>query len=150
MALYSVRTGKVTLTSGATQSLLLLNPAVVNVKVRGVSVSLDGSAGAAAVQFDLYRTSTVGSPAGTAVTPAQGYEADGAAQSSCLSVLTTEPSAVTVLDSWYVQPFGGLAVLQWPFGAEPVGKGGGNRVGVRYVAPSGVTPDCLCAVWFEE
>lgn len=150
MPLYSVRSGKVTLTSAATQTLLLLDPAVCNVRLRQVTFSFDGSAAAAGVEMDVYRTTTVGTPAGTAVTPAQAYEADPAAQSSCLAALTAEPTSVVVLDSAYVQPFGGLFFWQFPFGAEPVGKGGGNRLGVRYSAPSGVTPDCLTTLWFEE
>jgi hypothetical protein len=150
MALYAVTTGKVTLTASATKSLVLVNPATPAFKVRQLEVSMDASAAAAGVEFDLYRTSTVGSPAGSAATPAQADERDIAAQSTALTALTTEPTAVTVIASYYLQPFGGVLVVPFPYGAEVIGKGGGNRIGVRYVTPSGVTPDCLLNLWWEE
>lgn len=150
MALYIVTSGKVTLTSAATKSLILINPATAAIKVREIDISLDGSTAATGVQFDLYRVATLGSPAGTTATPAQADERDIAAQSTALSALSAEPTSVTVLASWYLQELGGMLTLPFPFGAEPIGKGGGARIGLRYVTASGVTPDCLANIWFEE
>ena len=150
MALYVVTTGKLALTANATKSLALVNPATPAFKVRQIDISLDGSAAAAGVQFDVYRVVTIGSAAGTATTPGLADERDIAAQSSALTALTTEPTTVSVLASYYLQPLGGFVVLPFPFGAEVIGKGGGNRIGVRYVTPSGVSPDCLLNFWLEE
>jgi hypothetical protein len=150
MALYTVTSGKVTLTAAATKSLILVNPVTPAFKLRKVVVSLDASAAAAGVQFDLYRVSTIGTPAGTSATPALTDERDAAAQSTALVALTTEPTAVTVLDSEYLQPLGGLFPDWQPYGAEIIGKGGGNRIGLRYTTPSGVTPDCLATFYIEE
>lgn len=151
MALYTVTTGKVTLTAAATKSLILIDPVSVSIKVRKVVVSLDASAVAAGVQFDLYRVSTIGTPAGTTATPALCDERDSAATSTALTVLTAEPTAVTVIDSIYVQPLGGLYADWQPYGAEGVvAKSAGARIGLRYTTPTGVTPDCLATVYFEE
>jgi hypothetical protein len=150
MALYVVSTGKVTLTAAATKSLILLNPPAQEVTLRKITISLDGSSAAAGVQFDLYRVSTLGTPAGTTATPALTDERDVASQSSALTALTTEPTAVTVIDSVYLQPLGGLLPDWQPFGAEPMIKGGGNRLGLRYVTPASVSPDCLASFWFDE
>lgn len=150
MALYCIPTGKVTLTANATKSLILVNPAVVTFKVRSIEISLDAAAAAAAVQFDLYRVTTIGTPAGTTGVEWAADERDVAAQSTSLTALSTEPTAVSVGPSFYVQPLGGWQVYPFPFGAEVIGKGVGSRLGVRYVTPAGVSPDCLLNFWIEE
>jgi hypothetical protein len=151
MALYTVTTGKVVLTAAATKTLILVNPATVAVKLRKVVVSLDASAAAAGVQFDLVRATTLGSPAGTSTTPQQTDERDGAATSTALTVLTTEPTTYAVIDSEYLQPLGGLLPDWQPFGAEGlVTKLAGQRIGLRYTTPSGVTPDCVATFYIEE
>jgi hypothetical protein len=150
MALYIVTTGKVTLTGGSTKSLALLNPVTNAFKVRQIDISLDASTASTGVQFDLYRVATIGTPAGTTTTAVLADERDTAATTTSLTTLTAEPTTVTVLASWYVQPLGGLVVIPFPYGGEPIGKGAGNRIGIRYVTPASVTPDCLLNVWFEE
>jgi hypothetical protein len=136
MALYTVTTGKVTLTAAATKSLILVNPAVVRVKLRAVTISLDASAAAAGVQFDLVRATTLGSPT---------------AQSTALTALTAEPTTYAVIDSIYLQPLGG-AMKDWqPFGAEGLAtKAAGQRIGLRYTTATGVTPDCIATFYIEE
>lgn len=151
MALYTVPTGKVTLTAAATKSLILINPATVSIRLRAVTISLDANAAAAGVQFDLVRATTLGTPAGTSTTPLQTDERDGAATSTALTVLTTEPTTYAVIDSIYLQPLGGVLKDWQPFGAEGlVTKLAGQRIGLRYTTPSGVTPDCLATLYFEE
>ena len=120
-------------------------------KLRAVTISLDGSAAAAAVQFDLVRATTVGSPTGTSTTPVKTDEQDGAAQSTALTALTAEPTTYAIIDSIYLQPLGG-AMKDWqPFGAEGLATAtGGQRIGLRYTTASGVTPDCLATFYFEE
>jgi hypothetical protein len=151
MALYTVPTGKTTLTSAATKSLILVNPATVSIRLRAVTISLDGSAAAAGVQFDLVRATTLGSPTGTSTTPIKCDERDGAATSTALTVLTAEPTTYAVIDSIYLQPLGG-AIKDWqPFGAEGlVTSLAGQRIGLRYTTASGVTPDCLATFYIEE
>lgn len=151
MALYTVPTGKVTLTAAATKSLILINPATVSIKIRAITISLDAAAAAAGVQFDLVRATTIGTPTGTSTTPLQCDERDGAATSTALTVLTAEPTTYAVIDSIYLQPLGG-AIKDWqPFGAEGlVTKLAGQRIGLRYTTPAAVTPDCLATLYFEE
>lgn len=149
MALFSVPTGKVTLSSASTKSLILLAP-TPKCTLRKITISLDGSAAAAAVEFDLYRVVTLGSPTGTSTTPLLADPSTQAAGSSALTALTAEPTTVSVLDAEYVQPLGGLLADWQPFGAEVIAAASGSRVGLRYVTASGVTPDCLATFWFEE
>jgi hypothetical protein len=150
MALYTVPTGKTTLTESATKSLILINPQTNSIKVRQLDVSLSASAAAEEVQIDLYRVETIGSAAGAATTPQLADERDGAATSSALTILTTEPSAVKVLASYFVQPLGGFISIPFPYGAEVVSKLAGARIGIRYTTAASVKPPCVAQLWFEE
>lgn len=150
-ALYTVSTGKVTLTAAATKSLILLAPgANVRVKLRAVTISLDASAAAAGVQFDLCRATTLGSPTGTTGTVVLTDEQDSAAQSTALTALTAEPTTYAIIDSIYLQPLGGAYKDWFPYGAEVATKQGGQRIGLRYTTAASVTPDCIATFWFEE
>ncbi len=155
MALYTVSTGKLTLTESATKSLILLNPVTVSIKVRQLDISLAASAAAEEIQFDLYRVATLGTPEGEAATPALADERDGAATSSALIAKASEggfkkePTAVTLLASYLLQPLGGVISIPLPYGAEVVTKLAGARLGVRYVSPA-VKPACIGTLWFEE
>lgn len=150
MALYTITTGKLTLTAAATKSLILVNPASPSFKLRCKVCSLDASAAAAGVQFDVYRTNTLGSPAGTSTTPALTDPGDVAALSTALTALTVEPTSVIVLSSFYLQPLGGLYPDWQPYGAEIKAAGGGARIGLRCTTASGVTPDVLAEFWIDE
>ena len=150
MALYIVPTGKVTLTETATKSLILVNPATVGIKLRQIDVALGAGAVSEEVQFDLYRVTELGSAAGAATTPQLADERDGAATSTALTILTTEPTKVNVLASYLVQPLGGLFSLPFAFGAEVASKLAGARIGLRYTTPASVKPSCVAQLWFEE
>lgn len=147
---YVLTTGKLTLTAAATKSLWLLDPVTNKAAVFQVDVSLDASALAAGVQFDLYRVTSLGTPAGTTTTPLQLNPTDPTPTTTALTALTTEPTTVEVLASWYVQPVGGILPLQLPLGREVILAGAGARVGLRYTTAASVSPDCLANVWWEE
>lgn len=148
---YAVSTGSIALSASATKSLWLLNPATNNAEIFEIDVSMDGSAPLTSVKIDLYFVVTLGAAAGATGT-VNKVQATGtpAATTTALTALTTEPSTVTVLASWFVSPFGGLYSLQMPLGREPVLAGGGARWGLRAVTPTGVTPNIISNVWFEE
>jgi hypothetical protein len=137
-------------TAGA-HSLILLNP-VNTLIISEVGISFNASAPTAGVEFDLYRTTTVGSPAGTTTTPVRANcQPDQAATTTALTVLTTEPTAVELIRPWYLQPFGGPYVFQYPLGREPDATGAlTQRLGLRYTTVSGVTPSCLTYIEIEE
>lgn len=150
--LYTVTSGKVTLTASATKSLILLAPATnITCTLRAVVIGMDASAAAAGVEFDLYRVATLGSPTGTSATPALTDERDSAAASTALIALTAEPTTVTIVDSIPLQPLGGVIKDWQPFGAEGLStKAAGARIGLRYTTPASVTPDCWATFYYEE
>lgn len=145
--------GLVTLSASSTKSLWLLEPSTTgNIRLTGLSVSLNGSSAAQAVQFDLYRVNSLGSPAGSSGTgyPMMSESTPATPQSSFLYTLTTEPTSVYVLESWLVQELGGLLVVQWPLGREYGSASSGSRLGFRYTTASGVTPGAIANFYWEE
>lgn len=152
MALYGTRTGAVTLTAAATKSLWLLNPVSEYFLVAQIGISLRAAAVSDTVAFELYRTTTVGSPAGTTATFTKVNRVSdiGAPTTTGLTALSTEPTAVEVLAEWELQPLGGLVDLQYPLMREAAAAAAGQRVGLRYTTPAGVTPGCRAYIWFDE
>lgn len=152
MALYGTRTGSVALTASSTKSLWLLNPVSDLFMIAQFGISFDASAASAGVGIELYRVTTIGTPAGTTatVTKINRVSDTGTATTTGLTALTTEPTAVEVLADWFVQPFGGLFDVQYPLQREPIAAAAGQRLGLRYVTPAAVTPNCRAYVWFDE
>jgi hypothetical protein len=153
VALYGLRTGSVALSAAATKSMWLLNPTTEYFLVAQMSVSFDSAAAALGIGVELYRTTTLGSPAGTAGTLIKVNRVGdtGAASSTLpLTALSAEPSAVEVLAEWFLQPFGGAIDLQFPFMREPLAAAAGQRIGLRCVTQAGVTANARSYVWFDE
>jgi len=152
VTLYSVKTGSVALSAATTKSLWMLNPVTDYFMVAEMSVSTDASVATTAIGIELYRVVTIGAAAGTAYTPVKvNRVADtGVASTAASSVVTTEPTTVEILAEWFLQPFGGLLDLQYPLLREAFGSAGGQRLGLRYITPAGVSPNCRAYVWFDE
>jgi hypothetical protein len=152
MTMYSVKTGSVALSAATTKSLWMLNPVTDYFLVAQFGISFDAAAATAGIGCELYRVVTIGSAAGTAYTPVKvNRVADtGAASTAASSVVTTEPTTVEVLAEWFMQPFGGLYDIQYPLLREPLASAAGQRIGLRYITPAGVSPNCRAYVWFDE
>ncbi len=151
---YVMTSGKITLAASATKSLILLAPAAsTSVLITGLSISMDASALEASVQLDLYRVATLGTPVGSSTLvpqPMNEATTPATANTTALYNLTTEPTTVTVLESWYLQPVGGLLVVQLPLGREYGAKASGAHLGIRAITPASVTPDIIANIQFEE
>lgn len=153
MSIYTITTGSPvpTLTGASTKTLILLNPNVT-FRVNEIGVSFDGSAAAQAIRVDLYRTLTLGTPAGTTGSPYKYSESEGPSpQCTSLVNLTTEPTAVKVLKSWFVSPAGGLLVIPFP---QPGGLGmsgtSNDNLGLRVTTPASVTPSAAAYIEWNE
>jgi hypothetical protein len=105
-----------------------------------MGISFDGTTTQAAFRVELYRVTTLGSPAGTSFTPRKMAPGSNAAQWTALTALTTEPTATEALRHWYITPQSGLVILQFPLGREFMAEGGQARIGLKVISPaSGVT-----------
>lgn len=148
---YTVQTGSVALAAAATQSLWLIAPASADYVLTEISVSFDTPNAATGIRVDLYRTTTLGTPAGTTGVLVPSNNADGrAALSTALTALSAEPTAVQIIKSWFV-PQSGLLVLQQPLGREPNGAfTNAGRLGLRCVTPAAVSPHAVSYAEIEE
>jgi hypothetical protein len=136
VGLYSMRTGKVStgaLGAGGTKSFILLNPVTDKGRLCEIWLSFGATADQVDVAWELYRTTTLGSPGVTAGTVVKYDPNDEASAWTGLVDLSVEPTAVEVLIGGYLTLNKGLLVVQYPLGREPVGVGGGARIGLRVV-----------------
>lgn len=151
MPTYVVSCASTALTASNTQSLILINPVTIGFRVSEMSVSFDGAAAAVAAEVQLYRTVTLGTPAGSSTTPIKVSNPGATtAQSTALTALTTEPTSVEILRRWFVSPASGLLLLQFPLGREPAAAGTGSQIGLRVLTPSGVTPHAVGYIELDE
>lgn len=148
MAIYSFVIKDVALTAAATKTLWqLLTPADARAKVIEFGISFDGAAAAAAIDVDLLRQTTAGTM--TAGTEILWDPADGVASVQATHSASAEPTAGDILASWQVPPNGGVLVMQYPLGREPV-VGLSGRMGLRAITPAGVSPAASAYVVWEQ
>jgi hypothetical protein len=153
MALYSTRTnGAVTLVASATKSLWLLNPVTDFFVIAQLAVSFNATAASATVAIELYRVTTIGTPAGTTATMTKVNRVGDAAAPTTTGLvnLSAEPTAVEILADWEIQPFGGALDMQYPLQREPIAAAAGGRLGLRAVTPAATTPGVRTYVWYDE
>lgn len=148
--LYSVRTGSTTLTASSTKSLILLNPVARGIRLTRLGVAFDASTSSAGVGLELYIVTAIGTPAGTTGTINKyGDPAAANADTTALTILTTEPTTVVAYEDWFVQPFGGTLVVDFPLGRELTTGAAGNRIGIRYTSGT-ATPNCRAYMVWEQ
>lgn len=150
---YTVNSGAIALSASTPKTLILINP-TITFRVTELGISFNASAATNAVTVDLYRTTTLGSPGGTAATFVRDNDSADTGSSNTASSfvnVTPEPTAVEIIRSFYVQPFGGLVVIQFPLGREPMMSGTStNRIGVRVTTPAATTPSVTAWLAIEE
>lgn len=147
---YRVYTGAWATTAASTKSFWLLNPVTNDFIITEIGVSFDGAAAAAGVLCELYRVTTLGSPAGTTAVESKMDPSIPAATTTGLTKLSTEVTTPENLLGWYVAPGAGLVILQFPLGREPLARGAGARMGFRWTTPAAVAPNGASYVEFEE
>lgn len=148
-ARYGTQTGSVALSASATKSLILLNPATSKIRLKYFGFSFDGAVPGVPIRWDLYRVTTLGSPVGTTATIIKNDPDEAAADTTGLTNLTTEPTAVEIWDSGFTTPYNGMYYLQFPLGDEFVADAAGNRIGLRVVTPAGVSPNGVASMQWE-
>lgn len=137
MGLYSVVSKDVALTAATTKTLLqVVAGSTKRLKLVEFGVSFDGvTASAVPVDVDLLRQTSAGTA--SAATVVKLDEAEPAAIFTAQATVTAEPTAGDVLASWQVTPNGGVLVVQYAEGREPVVAASG-RLAIRALAAAGV------------
>jgi hypothetical protein len=109
-----------------------------------VGVSFDGNPSVQnlGIKVDLIVTTvTTAGTAGSGVT-IQPYRPGGVGSAATATGLYTAEPSLNVLRSWYVNPSGGLLVVQFPLGRGPkiiAASSPANKVGIRLITPATMT-----------
>lgn len=149
MDLYTLNSGAVSLSAATAKTVLqLVTPATTRAKITSFSVSFNSvTATDAPAVVDLIRQTTAGT-GGDAETPAAlDPDAPSALCSGLSDIDSSEPTAGVVLWTGYVTPVGGLFVLNFAEGEEPVIDVSG-RVGIRINSPE--ANDTIATLTFVE
>lgn len=147
MSLFVAPFSAVSLTAATAKTIRQLVPAAnAPIRLRELCISFDGVAATnVPVLVELLRQTTGGTS--TSQTPVPESEADSkAALATYRDTITAEPTAGSVLRSWYVTPAGGLLIVQWAPGEGPEALT--YRLGLRATAPN--TVNCAGSLTFEE
>jgi hypothetical protein len=156
MALFTAyaETPYVVLTADTSSIMEVLGDADVTAKLVEFSISFNGTtASQAPILVKLRQITATGT--GTACTEvAVQRTGKTAPQCQAKHTLTVEPTmvATVALGQWYVHPQGGMLVMQYPLGREPVICDGSAAQGlaIELTSASGVTPTAACHVTWEE
>jgi hypothetical protein len=151
---YAVKNGTagVSLATGAKTQVNLISGANDAPLVTELGASFDGvtaSATPAAVDLGFSTQATAGTP-GSSPTPTL-IRGKGSAGSTSGVAYSAEPTALTSFKMWFVTPNGGLLVIQFPLGREPVPDlSGGTNKGIYLRVNTSATVNCLAYMEFEE
>lgn len=142
------------LTADTSSVLEILGDADVTACLIEFGISFNGvTASHAPILVKLRQITATGT--GTACTEAN-YQRAGKTAPQCQvkHTLTAEPTfvATVALGQWYVTPVGGLFVMQYPLGREPVICDGSASQGLalELTSASGVTPSAAAYFVWQE
>lgn len=142
MDLYTINSTATSLSAATAMTLLqAASPSDKRLRVVSFSISFNSvTSSDVPVTVDLLRQTNAGT--GTSVTPAKIDGSSPASTATCLRSHSSEPSSGDVLWSGFVTPVGGLFVMNFAPGEEPVVDASGGyqpRIGLRATAPSAVS-----------
>lgn len=135
--------------AAATETILQVIAATNHqVKILGWGGSFAGTTVTAEpIELQLIRQTTAGTA--SALTLVKWSDSDGdTIDASALHDFTAEPTAGDILSSVLVHPQTGYEIW-YPEGREPI-IGAGDRIGIRVITPSGVSPDATAPMVCEE
>lgn len=144
-----VATDTDTLAANTAETIIQVVAATKPLRIKEVGVSFNGvDAAQIPILVELMRQTTAGTSASGTVREQE--EVRESPLASSLINFTAEPTAGDILRQWYVPPAGGLFVMQFPLGDEPV-VGPSGRMGLR-CTPSGAsnTPGVAAYIVFDE
>lgn len=138
--------------ANTTKSLVSVSaPANHELLVTEISVSADGTSGTAlALHVELCRWDDSTAGTSTSATPVQTRGAAKTTQATAAHSFTAEPTALTVIRSWFLTPNMGVLVVQFPLGREPM-SGDGTGLLIRVNNPtSGTTVNLRGYIEYAE
>ncbi len=146
----AVTNGAVSLSASTTKYVFgVLAPSTFGLDLKKLRVGFDGTSGAPAT-VGLYACTFAGNPPGTAstsVTPNQIYGRTITPGFTAAQNWTSDPTAVSVIDSWPLTPNGGLLWYDIPLGDTPDCA---PSTGFVLLVNSPVAVGCRASMWLER
>lgn len=152
MTMY-VATGSATLVASTTRTILQLLAGTRPLRIKELGASFDGvDASLTPIRVDLIRQdpASAGTASVTGGVPVEQAETGPTSLTTFRAGFSsTEPTPGDIVRSWYVTPAGGLFVMQFPLGDEPVVAPAG-RIALRCITGSGTVPNVSAYIVFDE
>ena len=150
MTMY-VAAGSATLVASTTRTILQLLAGTQPLRIKELGASFDGvDASLTPIRVDLVRQTAAGTASVTGGVPIEQAEIGPTSLTTYRAGFSsTEPTTTDVIRSWYVTPAGGLFVMQFPLGDEPV-VGTAGRIAIRCTTGSGTTSTVSAYIVFDE
>jgi len=150
MTMYVANAGA-TLIANTTRTIVQLLAGTQPLRIKELGASFDGTdASLTPIKVDLVRQTSGGTASTTGGVPLEQAEIGPTSLTTYRAVFSsTEPTTTDVIRSWYVTPAGGLFVMQFPLGDEPV-VGPAGRIALRCNTGSGVSPLVSAYIVFDE
>ena len=151
MTLFVANITPVALVASTRRTLLQILAGTQPLRIKEIGISFSGTdASLAPIQADLVRQTSGGSASVTAGVPVEQMEIGQASLASIRAGFSsTEPTTTDYLRTWYVTPAGGLFVMQFPLGDEPV-VGPTGRLALTVLPGSATTPNAAAYIVFDE
>jgi hypothetical protein len=130
---YILSTDTVALSTATAKTVAhIATPATGRIKLSYISIAMDGAASATPARVDLLRQTTAGTATSTTPNP---IDPDAPASlTTCTKNCTSEPTASTILYSWYIPNGGQTFMINFAPGEEPLVQESG-RIGIRINSP---------------
>jgi hypothetical protein len=150
MTMY-VANATATLSASTTRTIVQLLSSTQPLRIKELGVSFDGTdASLTPIKVDLVRQTSGGTASTTGGVPLEQQEIGPTSLTTYRAGFSsTEPTTTDVIRSWYVTPAGGLFVMQFPLGDEPV-VGSSGRIALRCITGSSTTPNVAAYIVFDE
>lgn len=141
------------LVASTTRTIVQLLAGTRPLRIKEIGASFDGvDASLTPIKVDLVRQDPAsgGTASTTGGVPLEQAEVGPTSLTTYRAGFSsTEPTTTDVIRSWYVTPAGGLFVMQFPLGDEPVVSPAG-RIALRCITGSGTTPNVSAYIVFDE
>jgi hypothetical protein len=141
----------------ARRTLLQIIAGTQPLRIKEIGISFNGTdAAQAPIQVDLQRQNAAGTASVTAGVPSENQEVGPTALATWRGGFSsTEPTSADtaplgVLRTWYVTPAGGLFVMQFPLGDEPVVGSSGRLALIADNAAGTATCKAAAYIVFDE
>lgn len=151
MTLFVANITPVALVASTRRTLVQILAGTQPLRIKEIGISFnDTDAAHAPIQTDLVRQSSGGTASVTGGVPLEQAEIGQASLASFRAGFSsTEPTTGDSLRTWYVSPAGGLWVMQFPLGDEPV-VGPAGRLAITVLPGAATTCNASAYIVFDE